>query len=116
MRPRFSARGGRLRPQRVFPQAVKPCPTRTDLWDQLYAGNDNGTAALYKTGTYGFAGGALSSGFSCGQKSVSTRFVVSSSRLSLISTASPRTSITTTPSSVSQAWRPRKVRQESTGG
>src|SRR5258708_14802327 len=50
------------------------------------------------------------------KKSPSTRFVVSSSRLSLMSTVSPRTSITTTPSSVSQACRPRNVRQESTGG
>src|SRR5258708_888407 len=55
-------------------------------------------------------------GFSCAQKSSSTRFVVSSSRLSLMSISSPRTSITTTPSSVSQACRPRNVRQESTGG
>ena len=50
------------------------------------------------------------------KKSSSTVFVVSSSRLSLTSTWSPRTSITTAPSSVIHACRPRSVRQESAGG
>src|ERR1700687_4340735 len=62
--------------------------------------------------TQGLPGAA----FSSGQKSPSTRFVVSSSRLSLMSISLPRTSITTTPSSVSQACRPRNDRQESAGG
>src|ERR1700686_3453432 len=62
--------------------------------------------------THGLPGAA----FSTGQKSVSTLFVASSSRLSLMSFSSSRTFITTTPFSVSQACRPVNGRQETTGG